>query len=83
MKPLRARRELLSAPTKRRILCDRCDVTKFSNILRGSVVVVVALALAVLFYQFAHDVGMSIFIFLLAAFAGSLFVTISVVTREN
>lgn len=44
---------------------------------------VIALAMAGLFYQFAGDARMSIFIFLVTAFAGSMFMMISMVTRGN
>ncbi|WP_170323446.1 hypothetical protein [Cryptosporangium phraense] len=58
-------------------------MNKNSNAVRGALVVVAALALAVLFYQFAHDIRMSLFIFLVSLFAGSMFTMISIVTREN
>jgi hypothetical protein len=46
-------------------------------------VVFVSLVAAALFYEFAHDVRMSAFIFLVTAFAGSLFTMISIVTKES
>ncbi|MFI5958029.1 hypothetical protein [Cryptosporangium sp. NPDC051539] len=58
-------------------------MTKYSNALRGALVGVVALAIAGLFYQLVHDVRMSIFVFLVSVFAGSMFAMISIVTREN
>ena len=59
------------------------SVTINGNMIRAAVVLVVALTLAGLFYQFAGDIRMSLFVFLVTAFAGSLFAMISIVTREN
>ena len=83
MKLLWARQESHSERLKRKNPWNCCSVIKNSNALRGIAVVVVALAIAGLFYQFAHDVRMSVFIFLVTAFAGSMFAMISIVTREN
>jgi len=58
-------------------------VTKYSDTVRWAAVVLIASALAGLFYQFAGDVRMSLFVFLVTAFAGSMFAMISIVTREN
>ncbi|SHN37010.1 hypothetical protein [Cryptosporangium aurantiacum] len=58
-------------------------MTKYSNAIRVVSVLAVALVLAGLFYQFAQDFRMSLFVFLVTAFAGSLFAMISIVTREN
>ena len=63
--------------------CDCCRVTKYGNTLRWASVVLVATALAGLFYQVAGDVRMSLFVFLVTVFAGSMFAMISIVTREN
>ena len=51
--------------------------------LRWALVLVIALAVSGLFFQFAQDVRMSLFVFLVTAFAGSMFTMISIVTREN
>ncbi|GAA3397222.1 hypothetical protein [Cryptosporangium minutisporangium] len=58
-------------------------MTKYSTAIRGAGILLVALVLSGSFYQFAQDVRMSLFVFLVTAFAGSLFAMISIVTREN
>ena len=63
--------------------CDGSGVTNFATIKRAVAIVFVSLLVGGLFYEFAHDLRMSAFIFLVTAFAGSMFTMISVVTREG
>ena len=63
--------------------CDGSIVKKNSNAIRIAAVLLVSAVLGGLFYRFAHDVRMSLFIALVAAFAGGMFTMISIVTREN
>jgi hypothetical protein len=58
-------------------------VTKSHTLMPALGVLAVSLAFAGLFYHFAGDLRMSLFIFLVTAFGGSLFTMISIVTREN
>jgi hypothetical protein len=63
--------------------CDCSDVDKHPILKRAGGVLFVAIALAFAFFQFAHDIRMSLFIFLVTAFAGSMFSMITVVTKEG
>jgi hypothetical protein len=72
-----------SSPAARKKACNAGDVEKHPILKRSVGVLFVSLAFAVFFYVLAHDVRMSAFIFLVTAFAGSMFAMISVVTKES